>query len=156
MEQEKIAVFPGSFDPITLGHTDVVRRALHLFDKIVIAVGQNTSKKSLLKPETRLKIIDNIFENEPKVEVTSFNELTVKFCKKQNAAYILRGLRNSKDFQYEQDIFAMNKQLAPEIESIFLYSSTDVGFISSTIVREITLNKGDISGFVPPEVLEFI
>ncbi len=146
---DKIALFPGSFDPFTIGHESIVKRALPLFDKIIIAIGINTLKKSLLSPENREKMIKDVFVNEKKIEVTSFQGLTVEFCKLVGATYLLRGLRTSADFEYERAIGQMNKAMKPEIESIFLLTSTEYTPINSTIVRDIIIFGGDASKFLP-------
>jgi len=146
---ERIALFPGSFDPFTIGHESIVRRALPLFDKIIIAIGINTLKKSLISPENRIKMITDVFINEKRVEVTSFQGLTVDFCKKVGAQYLLRGLRTAADFEYERAIGQMNKAMKPEIESIFLLTSTEYTPVNSTIVRDIIMYGGDATKFLP-------
>jgi pantetheine-phosphate adenylyltransferase len=146
---ERIALFPGSFDPFTVGHESIVRRALPLFDKIIIAIGINTLKKNLLTPENRKKMIQEVFANEKRVEVASFQGLTVDFCKSVGANYLLRGLRTSADFEYERAIGQMNKAMKPEIESVFLLTSTEYTPINSTIVRDIISYGGDATKFLP-------
>ena len=146
---ERIALFPGSFDPFTIGHESIVRRALPLFDKIIIAIGINTLKKSLISPENRVKMISDVFIKEKRVEVTSFQGLTVDFCKNVGAQYLLRGLRTAADFEYERAIGQMNKAMKPEIESIFLLTSTEYTPINSTIVRDIIMYGGDATKFLP-------
>jgi pantetheine-phosphate adenylyltransferase len=145
----KIALFPGSFDPITLGHVDVIHKGLGMFDRIVVAIGVNTQKKTLFTLEQRLEWIREVFKDEPRVEVKSYEGLTIEFCKKSNAQFILRGLRSGRDFEYEQSIAYANKVMVPEIETVFLLSSPSYANISSTIVRDIIINKGDYSKFVP-------
>ena len=152
----KIAVFPGSFDPITTGHVDLVKRALPLFDKIVVAVGVNTQKKYLFPLETRLSWLEKVFEDMPKVEVASFENLTAHFCQKIGARYLLRGLRNSSDFDYEKTISQLNHIIGDNIETVFLISKPEFSHISSTIVREIIKGEGDISKFVPQHITEEI
>lgn len=149
-QQPIIGVFPGSFDPITRGHESVVRRALPLFDKLYIAIGINEEKKNTLFPvEKRLKWIKQVFSNEPKIEVVTYSELTVSFCQKVGAKYILRGLRTSADFEYERAIAQTNRFLNNGIETIFLLTTPEYTPINSTIVREIIKYKGDVSKFVP-------
>lgn len=145
----KIAVFPGSFDPFTVGHESVVRRALPLFDKVIIAVGENAEKKNLFSVAMRMKMISKVFEEESRVEVTRYSGLTVEFCRKQGARYILRGLRTSADFEYERAMGHMNWKMAPEIDTVFLLTSTEHTPVNSTIVRDIIKNGGDVSMFVP-------
>jgi pantetheine-phosphate adenylyltransferase len=147
--KNRIAVFPGSFDPVTKGHEDIIRRGLSLFDEIIIAVGINSSKKSLFPIENRMKWISSLFKNEPKIKVESYSGLTIDFCKQKNAGFILRGLRNSTDLDFENSIAQMNKAMAKDIETIFLVSSPEYSAISSTIVRNILEHKGDVSLFVP-------
>ena len=144
----KLAVFPGSFDPITIGHVSLINRALPLFDKIIIAIGINTSKNKLFPLSQRIKWINEVF----KVEVMEFHGLTVEFCNKIGAKYIIRGLRNASDFDYEKTIAQLNHELNHKIETIFLISRPKYSHISSTIVREIIRVKGDASSLVPAEV----
>ena len=148
----KIAVFPGSFDPITIGHVSLINRALPLFDKIIIAIGVNTSKNKLFPLEQRVKWIKDVFDGEPKVEVHEFHGLTVEYCRNVGANYIIRGLRNASDFDYEKTIAQLNHELNKEIETVFLISRPKYSHISSTIVREIIRVKGDASSLVPEEV----
>lgn len=146
-----IAIFPGSFDPITVGHQDIILRALPLFDKVIVAVGKNTSKKYLFSQEQRVKWIKKVFAKEKKISVSSFSGLTVDYCKKVKANYILRGLRTSADFEFERSIGQINKAMSG-VETIFLLSSPELSAINSTIVRDIIINNGDASSFVPNEV----
>jgi pantetheine-phosphate adenylyltransferase len=147
---QRIAVFPGSFDPITKGHESVVKRALPLFDSIIIAVGFNSDKKeSFFSLEKRIAWINQVFINEPKIEVKEFSGLTVDFCNKMNANFILRGLRTSADFEFERAIAQTNRFLNLNIETIFLLTTPEHTHINSTIVREIIKNNGDASIFVP-------
>lgn len=146
---EKIAVFPGSFDPITVGHESVVKRALALFDKIIIAIGQNSEKKTYFTVDQRLDFIRTVFIEEPRVSVETYKGLTVEFCSKVNARYILRGLRTAADFEFERAIAQVNKAMQQEIESVFFLTLPEHTPINSTIVREILKNGGDISRFVP-------
>ena len=148
----KIAVFPGSFDPITIGHVSLIKRALPLFDKIIVAIGVNTSKNKLFPLEKRIEWINGVFENVENIEVHKFNGLTVDFCRKIDAKYIIRGLRNASDFDYEKTIAQLNHEMNDEIETIFLISRPKFSHISSTIVREIIRVKGDASSLVPDEV----
>jgi pantetheine-phosphate adenylyltransferase len=147
----KIAVFPGSFDPITVGHVDLVRRALPLFDKIVVAVGINSQKKYLFSLEQRLEWLRVVFKNDAKIEIADFEGLTVHFCKKIGAKYLLRGLRNASDFDYEKTISQLNNDLG-EVETVFLISQPMFTHISSTIVRELIVGGGDAARFLPKEV----
>lgn len=152
----KIAVFPGSFDPFTNAHKDLVDRSLMLFDKVYIAIGVNSSKKGLMEFETRKVAISNLYKDEAKVVVETFTGLTVDYCKKVGAQFILRGLRNSTDFDFENAIAQNNLILAPEIETYFLLARTGLSHISSTIVRDILANGGPVDTLVPSEVLKFI
>jgi len=152
----KVAVFPGSFDPITNGHINLVQRALPLFDKIVVAVGVNSQKKGLFTLDQRLAWLEKVFESEDKVEVATFKGLTVKFCNKINANYLLRGLRNASDFDYEKTISQLNQIIGDDLETIFLISLPEFSHISSTIVREIIKGKGDVSSFLPPFIVDEI
>lgn len=146
---DKIAVFPGSFDPFTVGHESVVRRALPLFDKIIIAIGSNTQKKSYLNAEGKLMLIKDVFQDEPRIEVTNYEGLTIDFCNKANAGYILRGLRTSADFEYERAISHLNKSMNPEVETVFILTAPEHSHVFSTIVREILIHGGDASKFIP-------
>lgn len=152
----KIALFPGSFDPVTIAHVDILKRSLSLFDKVVIGVGDNSTKRSKLSSEVRITILRAVFKDEPKIEVMAYDGLTVDFCKKIGAQYMLRGIRTVSDFEYEKAIAQMNYALESSIESIFILSNPGYSSISSTIVRDIIKHKGDVSKFVPKEVLEFL
>lgn len=146
---EHIAIFPGSFDPFTVGHESIVNRALPLFDKVIIMIGYNSNKQSFFPLEKRMKWINQVFADEVKVEVQSHEGLTVDFCKKVGARYILRGLRTSADFEYERAIAQVNKKMHPEIETVFLLTRPEHTPINSTIVRDIILHGGDASLFLP-------
>ena len=150
----KIAVFPGSFDPITLGHYDIIERASRLFDKIIIAIGQNSQKKYMFSLEQRTVFIKKTFEKFPNVEVDSFDGLTVEYCQKRGVNFIVRGLRNPADFEFEKAIAHINRRLTAEnkIETVFLLTSSSKSFISSSIVREIISYGGDYTLFVPKAV----
>lgn len=151
--EKKIAVFAGTFDPITKGHVDIIRRSLGLFDELVIAIGVNTKKQTLFSLEDRVSWIQNIFKGETQIRVDHYTDLTVNYCRKIGAQYIVRGLRNGSDFDYEAHIAQVNKELAPEIETVFTISSPELSHISSTIVRDLILYGGDYSNFVPEEVI---
>jgi len=144
-----IAVFPGSFDPITLGHIDLVRRAVPLFDKIIVAVGVNNQKSTLFPLEKRLSWLKNVFESYKTIEIDYFEGLTVRYCQERNAHYLIRGLRNASDFDYEKTISQLNTIMGRDLETIFLISQPEYSHISSTIVREIIKGHGDVSPFVP-------
>ena len=148
----KKAVFPGSFDPITLGHVDLIYRGLEIFDEIIIAIGVNADKKQLFSLEDKILQIKNTFKNEPRIKVASYKGLTVDFCKSVNSKYMLRGLRNSSDFNYEQSIAQTNYSIS-SIESVFLISSPQLIHISSTIVRDIIRNGGDYKSLVPESIV---
>lgn len=147
----KKAIFPGSFDPITLGHVDIINRALPLFSEIVIAVGVNTEKAYLFSLEERVNFIKKHYANEPRIKVETYSGLTIDFCKKLNIHFILRGLRNPADFEFEKAIAQTNRKLST-VETVFLLTSADTSFISSSIVRDVLRNGGDISDFVPKSV----
>lgn len=149
---KKIAVFPGSFDPFTIGHEGIIRRSISLFDEIIIAVGANVMKKNFYSLETRKEMITLIFKNEPKVRVDHYEGLTVDYCKRNGAGYLLRGLRTAADFEFERAIGQVNKSLAPDIESVFLLTVPEHSFINSTIVRDIIKSGGDASKFVPAAI----
>ncbi len=152
MEDLKKAVFPGSFDPITTGHVDIVRRALPLFDQIIIGIGVNSQKQTLFDLDQRKAWIEKVFEDEPKIVVDTFEGLTVNFCKKINARFLIRGIRSAADFDYEKTISQLNHIIGDDLETVFLVSSPEFSFISSTIVREIIKGKGDASPFLPPGI----
>ena len=149
---KKIAVFPGSFDPITKGHSDIVERALPLFDEIIIAIGTNSQKQSLFPLEQRMKWISEVFKGVKKVKVETYEGLTVNFCKKKKANYLLRGIRSSADFEYEKTIAHLNHDMLPELETILILSRPELSSISSTIVREIIRGKGKVGKFVPKAI----
>lgn len=149
----RVAVFPGSFDPITVGHVDIVERALPLFDKIIIAVGVNTQKKYLYDLETRLAWLKKVFKDETKIEIASYQGLTINFCKERKATYILRGIRSAADFEYEKTIAHLNNAMDTDIETILILSKPELSSISSTIVREIIKGNGDVSKFVPKQII---
>lgn len=146
-----IAVFPGTFDPITVGHVNIVERALPLFERIVIGMGVNNTKKTMFDADQRIAWIKTAFTEHPNVEVISFEGLTVDLCKRVGAGFIIRGLRNSTDHGYERSIALVNRQLAA-VETIFLPSAPEHAHISSTIVRELLSNKADVSAFVPMDL----
>ncbi len=146
---KKIAVFPGSFDPITIGHESIVRRALDMFDEIIIAVGANALKKSFYPLSTRKAMISEVFKNDPRIRVDHYEGLTVDYCRRNGAGYLLRGLRTAADFEFERAIAQVNKAMYPEIETVFLLTVPEHSFINSTIVRDIIRSGGDASKFVP-------
>jgi len=147
---ENQAIFPGSFDPFTRGHEAVVLSALKLFDKVTIAIGVNSNKQYLFSLESRIEFIKQVFKQDSsKVEVVSFKGLTVDYCKENNIDFIVRGLRNTRDFQYEYEIANMNKSLQSKIETIFIATMPEHSAINSTIVREIYRNGGDVTSFIP-------
>jgi pantetheine-phosphate adenylyltransferase len=145
----KIAIFPGSFDPFTNGHFSVVTRSLALFDKVIIAIGNNTGKNAFFSVQERIELIENVFAGEPIIEVQSYDGLTVEFCKSVGAAYMIRGIRTVADFEYECAVSQMNKLMLPEVESVFLLTTPELTPVNSTIVRDILRFGGDVSLFVP-------
>ena len=150
----KKAIFPGSFDPITLGHYDIIMRSLPLFDEIIIAIGINADKKYMFSLEERKKFIENAFANESKISVISYEGLTIDLCKKLDAEFILRGLRNPADFEFEKAIAHTNRRLS-KIETVFLLTAAKTSFISSSIVRDVIRNGGDYKLLVPESVRIF-
>lgn len=152
MTIEKIAVFPGTFDPITKGHVDIVDRGSLIFDKIIIAVGVNTKKTTLYTLEKRISWIKETFVHNPKIEVDYYEGLTVDYCKKVGAKFLLRGLRNGSDFDYESHIAQLNKALYEEIETVFILSSPELSYISSTLVRDLIIHHGNYRPFLPEAV----
>lgn len=147
----RIAVFPGTFDPITIGHVSIVRRALPLFDRIIVGMGVNSTKRTMFEVEQRLHWIRDAFRDEPRVEAITFEGLTIDLCKRAGATFILRGLRNSTDHGYERSIALMNRQLSG-VETLFLPSAPEHAHISSTIVRELLANNADVSALVPMDL----
>jgi len=144
----KRAVFPGSFDPVTIGHYDIIKRGVTLFDEVILAIGVNADKKYMFTLEQRLNFLKETFKDEPKIKVVSYSGLTVDFCKEQNIEFILRGLRNPGDFEFEKAIAHTNRKLAG-IETVFLLTSSGKSYISSSIVRDVIRNGGDCSELVP-------
>lgn len=145
----KIAVIPGSYDPITFGHIDIIRRALPLFDEVIVAIGINSQKKNLFSLDERIRWIQEIFKDEPKVKVDHFEGLTLHYCQKVRAKYLVRGIRNATDFDYERTISQIHNTIATDLETLFFIAKPELSHISSTIVRELILGGGDISAFVP-------
>ena len=145
----KRALFPGSFDPFTIGHESIVKRALQLFDEIIIAIGYNSEKKGFFTVDNRIKIIEKVFENENRIKVEKYNKLTIDFCKEKNINFILRGLRTASDFEYERAIAQMNHFMEEDLETIFLLTETEHTPVSSTILREILKYNGDVCKFIP-------
>ena len=148
----KIAIFPGSFDPITAGHVDIVQRAIPLFDQIIVAIGINTQKQYLFPFEQRMDWLRLVFKNESKIKVDSYEGLTAHYCSRMGVKYMIRGLRNASDFDYEKTISQLNNIVGNGLETVFLISHPKFSHISSTIVREIIKGKGDASPFLPDEV----
>ena len=149
---KRIAVFPGSFDPFTIGHEAIVRRALSLFDEIIIAVGANALKKNFYPLATRKEMIMKVFRDEPRIRIDHYEGLTVDYCIKSNAGYLIRGLRTAADFEFERAIAQVNRVLAPGVESVFLLTVPEHSHINSTIVRDIIRSGGDASQFVPSSI----
>ena len=147
----KRAVFPGSFDPITLGHYDIIKRGVKLFDEVIIAIGVNADKKYMFSLEQRKQFIEEAFKDQPKVKVTTYEGLTIDYCQSVGAKFILRGLRNPADFEFEKAIAHTNRKLS-KIETVFLLTASKTSFISSSIVRDVIRNNGDYSVLVPDSV----
>ena len=148
----RIALFPGSFDPITLGHVDIIERAVPLFDEIKIAVGTNSAKKYLFPLHQRVEWIEQTFVHEPKISVITYEGLTVDFAREQGVQFLLRGLRNPADFEFEKAIAQANREMVPDLETVFLLTSARYAYISSSIVREVYNHGGDFQKFVPSTV----
>ena len=152
MSIQKIAVFPGSFDPITIGHESIVKRAVPLFDKIIVVVGVNANKNCTFSLEQRLAWLKETFADFPTIEIASHHGLTVDFCNQHGANYILRGLRTSADFEFERSIGQTNRTLTPTIETVFMLTLAEHSFITSSIVRDVFVNGGDISQYIPSSI----
>lgn len=149
---KKIAIFPGSFDPFTKGHEDIVRRSLNLFDEVIIGIGNNTSKKRYFSLETLIPKIEEIFKAYPGVKIIPYEGLTAEFAKKQGARFLIRGLRNTTDFEYENSIALANKNLWDELETVFMITSPQLAAISSTLIREIHKYGGKVEDFLPYKI----
>jgi pantetheine-phosphate adenylyltransferase len=149
---KKTAIFPGSFDPITRGHESIIKRAIPLFDKIIVAIGTNAEKSGFFPLEKRLAWLRKVFESYPQIEIDTYSGLTIEFCKTRGVKYILRGLRTSADFEFERSIGQINKQMYPELETVFLLTTPEFSSLTSSIVRDIIRHKGDPTPFVPEEV----
>lgn len=147
----KRAIFPGSFDPITLGHYDIIKRGVTLFDEVIVAIGINADKNYMFSLKERTKFIEDAFADEPKIKVVTYKGLTVDFCKEVDAQFILRGLRNPADFEFEKAIAHTNRNLST-IETVFLLTASKTSFIASSIVRDVIRNNGDYTKFVPDSV----
>ena len=152
----RICLFPGTFDPVTLGHTDIIDRALPLFDRLVIGIGRNSNKSAMFSEEQRLGWLREIYKNEPKIEVLAYDGLTVTCCQAVGASFILRGIRYVNDFEYEKAIADMNRSLANNVETIFLTCLPKYTSVASTLVRDVIRNNGDVSQFLPDVVKETI
>jgi len=150
------ALFPGSFDPITLGHEDVINRATKIFDKVIVAVAEDNNKNSLLTLEQRLELVSEIYQDNPKVETVSFSGLTIEFAQTKDANIILRSIRNTIDFESELQLAKMNQAIASSIETIFIAPSNDYQFISSTLVRQVHQLGGKMDAFVSPNVIRYL
>ncbi|HVA98952.1 MAG TPA: pantetheine-phosphate adenylyltransferase [Bacteroidia bacterium] len=144
-----MAVFPGSFDPITIGHESIIYKALPLFDELIIAIGINAEKKYFFSLEKRILFLEQLFKKEPKIKIKTYKGLTVDFCEQQNAKYIVRGLRTAADFEFERSIAQMNKAMNNSVETVFFISNPEFSAITSTIVREIIRYDGDVKKFIP-------
>jgi pantetheine-phosphate adenylyltransferase len=149
----KRAVFPGSFDPITIGHEDIIRRALPLFDEIIIAVGYNSTKQGMFNVDERMQLIETVFAGEKKIKVAKYQKLTIDFCHEVGANYLLRGLRTAADFEFERGIGQVNRMMAGDIETVFMLTAPEYTPISSSIIRDIIRHKGKLEGLVPQAII---
>ena len=149
---KKVAVFPGSFDPITRGHENVIRRAIPLFDEIIVAIGENSQKKDYFSQQDRVKWIEKVFEDEPIISVKTYKGLTIDFCKSVDSKFLLRGLRTSADFEFERGIGQINRKLSDNIETVFFLTEAKYTPLSSSIVRDVIRNGGSVEGMIPHEV----
>ncbi|MEO8414702.1 MAG: pantetheine-phosphate adenylyltransferase [Ginsengibacter sp.] len=153
---DRICLFPGTFDPVTLGHTDIINRSLPLFDKLVIGIGRNSNKAAMFTENQRLKWLKKIYKDQPKIKVLAYDGLTVNCCKSIGANFILRGIRYVNDFEYEKAIADMNRSLAPNVETIFLTCLPEFTSVASTIVRDVIRNGGNVSQFLPDAIKKSI
>ena len=149
---ERVALFPGSFDPFTVGHKDLVVRGLKIFDRVVIGVGQNYSKRGLLSNENRVKLIEDTFRDEPRVSVEVYDSLTVDFCRERNIKFLLRGMRNAQDFEFERNMMQINNMLDSELMTVMLFTTPENEAISSSFVREMMAYGKDVSRYLPKEI----
>ncbi len=156
MSENRIAIFPGSFDPITKGHEDVILRAAPLFDRLIVAVGDNMNKSYMFSAEKRLQCIQETFSGLKNVEAALYRGLTVDFCRREGARYLVRGLRNPADFEFEKAIAQANRQMMPEIETVFFLTRATLSYVSSSIVRDVLRNGGDFHHFVPEAVTKLL
>jgi pantetheine-phosphate adenylyltransferase len=152
----KRAVFPGSFDPITIGHEDIINRALPLFDEIIIAVGYNSTKSGMFSIEERMQHIRDVFAGEEKIKVDKYQNLTIDYCHTEEANYLLRGLRTAADFEFERGIGQVNRMMAKDIETVFMLTAPEFTPISSSIVRDVIRHKGNLKGLVPNSIIDKI
>jgi len=150
------AVFPGSFDPITIGHEDIINRALPLFDEIIIAVGYNSTKSGMFEVDKRMELIREVFRNESKIKVEKYQNLTIDYCRTKDAQYILRGLRTAADFEFERGIGQVNRMMANDVETVFMLTAPEYTPISSSIVRDVIHHKGDLNGLLPKSIIDKI
>ncbi|MCH2198813.1 MAG: pantetheine-phosphate adenylyltransferase [Flavobacteriales bacterium] len=148
----KRAVFPGSFDPITRGHENIVRRAASIFDEIIVAIGSNSSKKSMFSLEQRKQWLEEVFGDIDNIKVDAYEGMTMDYCKKVDAGFMLRGVRNGSDFEYERTIAQMTKFMVPHLETVILFTDPELSAINSTVVREILRNNGDVTQFIPSSI----
>ncbi len=150
---KRVAIFPGSFDPFTIGHLNIVNRGLQVFDHVIIALGENSQKKYMFSLEQRKKLINQVFKSESRVDVDSYSGLTVDYCQSKSAEFILRGIRNGRDLDFEQSIAQMNKELNPSVETVFLVNKPEYSAINSSIVRDIYANGGEVASFLPKGII---
>ena len=155
--KNKTAIFPGTFDPLTFGHIEIINNSLKVFEKIIIAIGNNSTKKQMFDIETRKKFIQVVYQEKlENILIHEYDGLTIEFCKKMNIHHIIRGVRNTRDFEYENDIFHANQNLNKQIQTLFFPTSTKTNFISSSIVRDIILHNGDLKNFLPEDIINMI
>ena len=152
LSKERIALFPGSFDPITKGHEDIILRALHIFDKVVVGLGENSKKQKMFSFEQRKLWVEKTFEEYSNIEVTSYDGLTADYCKSHHITAIIRGIRNSADFDFERMVYSVNKSFNKELETVILFSAPELIHINSSIVRELILHNSDVGAFVPKKI----